>query len=359
MKNKVLRVFFLDVGQGDCTFIIPPGDPSYAILFDCHDRDVAERFVVEHGIKTLSAVVSHLDVDHIRGMPEFLVRFRNRGLCLQEIYLSADRPSNRLKQRVAACELLELAQRWDKEENIPLQIPHRGGTPHFVAQDEKLGWAVKLVLPRFGQIVGMQAHGTDEPNRFSVALRLEYANRAILIGGDVPLSSWERLEQPLLQSDVFRIPHHGGNLEAVSRDWSIEKLYSSANPSTAVASVGTHNQYGHPTDTHVGGLRRGAPNARLLCTQLTRRCHEAPLRVEKEALANAAGVFFPYRQLNSSGRPSVRREVPCAGSILVTVSPNGQFQVLPKANGWHQEFIQNLPERKGGSPRALCLRAWD
>lgn len=48
--SPLLRVFFLDVGQGDCTFIVPPDGEGAPILFDCADAYVAERFVANHGI---------------------------------------------------------------------------------------------------------------------------------------------------------------------------------------------------------------------------------------------------------------------------------------------------------------------
>jgi hypothetical protein len=47
--GEPLRVFFLDVGQGDCTFVVPPVAESAPILFDCADSYVAERFVAAHG----------------------------------------------------------------------------------------------------------------------------------------------------------------------------------------------------------------------------------------------------------------------------------------------------------------------
>jgi beta-lactamase superfamily II metal-dependent hydrolase len=62
----------LDVGQGDCTIVVLPaahGEEPSAIVFDCADAYVAERFVANHAIKRLRAVVaSHLDIDHIRGV---------------------------------------------------------------------------------------------------------------------------------------------------------------------------------------------------------------------------------------------------------------------------------------------------
>lgn len=73
MQGDLLKVFFLDVGQGDCTFVVPPSGESAPILFDCSDAYVAERFVANHDIADLAAVVvSHLDQDHIKGLLPFL-----------------------------------------------------------------------------------------------------------------------------------------------------------------------------------------------------------------------------------------------------------------------------------------------
>jgi len=73
MGKADLSVFFLDVGQGDCTFIVPPEGEGAPILFDCADELVASRFCTDHGITDLQAVVaSHLDIDHVRGMLPFL-----------------------------------------------------------------------------------------------------------------------------------------------------------------------------------------------------------------------------------------------------------------------------------------------
>src|SRR5690606_17966065 len=63
-----LGVYFLDVGQGDCSFILS-GSGEEGVLFDCADSDVAQKFATDKGLRELHAVVvSHLDLDHIRGM---------------------------------------------------------------------------------------------------------------------------------------------------------------------------------------------------------------------------------------------------------------------------------------------------
>lgn len=43
-EGSALSVYFLDVGQGDCTFIVPPEGEGDPIMFDCPDPYVAERY---------------------------------------------------------------------------------------------------------------------------------------------------------------------------------------------------------------------------------------------------------------------------------------------------------------------------
>ena len=56
--EQALGIYFLDVGQGDCTFVVPPAGEGRPILFDCNDAYVALRFVANHGITHLAAVVA-------------------------------------------------------------------------------------------------------------------------------------------------------------------------------------------------------------------------------------------------------------------------------------------------------------
>lgn len=126
--SSPLGVYFLDVGQGDCSFIVPPA--GGAVLFDCNDAYVAERFVADHGINHLAAaVVSHLDVDHIRGVLPFLEGFLARGGKVDEVYLGMDaKPEERLNETCTA--LLDRAIAWERAEARAL-LTH----PRVEAQD--------------------------------------------------------------------------------------------------------------------------------------------------------------------------------------------------------------------------------
>jgi len=67
-----IGVYSLDVGQGDATIIVLP-EGAGAVVFDCHDERVVSQVLRTWGIATIQAfIISHLDIDHIRGALSFL-----------------------------------------------------------------------------------------------------------------------------------------------------------------------------------------------------------------------------------------------------------------------------------------------
>jgi beta-lactamase superfamily II metal-dependent hydrolase len=129
MSEPRVGVYMLDVGQGDCTFVVGPRDAA-PVLFDCPDAYVAERFVKDHGITRLSAAIaSHLDRDHVGGFLPFLHAFRalHGPSSVEAFYVNADKkPDPELRR--AAYALLEQAIEWDRQGEVPLYGSFREGT---------------------------------------------------------------------------------------------------------------------------------------------------------------------------------------------------------------------------------------
>lgn len=328
-----LGVYFLDVGQGDCSFILPPAGAG-AILFDCNDAYVAERFVIDHHITHLSAaVVSHLDVDHIRGMLPFLQGFLARKGRVDTLYLGLDaKPAERLKPICEA--LLDQAFQWADAGELTLCGPFREVEPKLVSRGA--GWTVHVVLPSYGAHLKEIVDG-QQPNRASAVLRVVHGGVAVLIGGDAPLSSWSRLEAKILKAHVFRTPHHGGEIRD-EEGKGYADLYAPVAAELSVVSVGTNNRWEHPDDDHVAAAHR-AGACRVLCTQLTPRCHDRPEERLETGLAQTGEVGYAYRHRVKRSEPL---EVPCAGSIAVTLDGAGGYSVSPARYAWHDRFIATL-----------------
>jgi beta-lactamase superfamily II metal-dependent hydrolase len=88
--NDRLAIYMLDVGQGDSTLILLPGDPVRAVVFDCADEDVLTKVLDDWKVEVIEAfILSHLDQDHIAGALQFLQSFAGE---VRQVYVpSADR----------------------------------------------------------------------------------------------------------------------------------------------------------------------------------------------------------------------------------------------------------------------------
>lgn len=73
MENRpVVRLAFLDVGQGDTNVISLP-ETKEAVIVDCVDANVVMSYLEREGIRKLRGLlVTHLHLDHYGGVVEFL-----------------------------------------------------------------------------------------------------------------------------------------------------------------------------------------------------------------------------------------------------------------------------------------------
>lgn len=349
-----VSVWFLDVGQGDCTFVLPgprgPGAPT--LMFDCNDGYVAERFVVDHDLDNLVVVLSHLDRDHIQGVLPFLKWYLTtwRPTETVPVHVQADREMRgkalkRLRQTLGAL------RRWHEQGRVSLRGAVREDSPRTILEDPTTSaWAVDLLLPHHVQELDMHLKYPDAANRMSAALRARCGPHSLLIGGDVPLVSWETLDT-LPRVAVVRSPHHGGKIDEGGGTLSLEALYQGLGAEVVVHSVGTNNGHSHPRVDHLTASRRGGA-CRVLCTQLTPRCDPRPLTQRASALRNPARVVYPYRHRAAPGSAAHgghrrRRETPCAGSILVELSSSlPAVAVDPLPGDWHDAFVSTLYSAK-------------
>lgn len=336
-EPESVGVYCLDVGQGDCTFVLGP--PDVAVLCDCADAAVAARFVGDHGIQRLEAVViTHLDLDHIQGMLPFLRTFLAGDGTIGTVYVDRDRRLADVRARRAASALLTALLAWEEAGVLALGAPDADGTPKQVAGDTT--WAVEIALPTHAAKLRLDLADHRDANRRSAVLRITRGTTAVLVGGDAPLSSWQNLPSTSLQASAIRAPHHGGDLGRPSPGGlTTRSLYAGIGPKHAIISVGTLNTHEHPSPTHVGDIR--ACGAALRCTQLTPRCDPAPAAFRAAALANVAAVAYPYRHYRGT-RAAPSTEVPCAGSVIVILDASAGVTVEPTAEGWHALFVDGL-----------------
>ena len=207
------EVTFMDVGQGDATFVRAPGGQT--ALIDGGDRndfvDMGRRVVAPYlwanRVSHIDAVfATHADRDHIGGLLYVLDRFSVGALYLGPFRSYAQ----------AELDLVEKAQ----ERGIPV---------HRIARGDRitLGRATVDVLhpPRDWP------EGSSDNDR-SLTLRLSWPGMSALLTGDIEARAEAALVGTECAAAILKVPHHGSDTS------STVPFIRSVNPTYCTVSAG-------------------------------------------------------------------------------------------------------------------------
>lgn len=219
-NERMLKVTFIDVGQGDSTLIEFPDGRN--MLVDCGpeymDFNAGERIVAPFlwykRIKKINTLVmTHQQSDHAGGCPYIIQRFK-----VDEIWVS-DTDWNFEGFNLKNTAVIKLHNKIIKNSN-------------------------KLKITSLNSVV----NNKSDDNNNSVALKIEYNMFAILLTGDIG-NEVEKILPGDLTSTVLKVPHHG------SCTSSSEVFLKSVNPEMAVISAGRRNRFNHPCEKTIRRLR--------------------------------------------------------------------------------------------------------
>lgn len=191
-----LRMTVLDVGHGGAILIEAPSGGT--MLFDCgsmqDDRQGAESVwhcLRERGHSSLDVlVISHADLDHCNNVPALLNGGRIGSVVVHRSFLSFD-------QRIVK-DAVDAAS----QAGTPIRLINAGDVLRL-EQDVQM----RVLHP------GDRPPGEDD-NANSLVIRVEYADRSILLTGDIEGSGFEEMRRLVRgrSHDVVVSPHHGGLL---------------------------------------------------------------------------------------------------------------------------------------------------
>ncbi len=223
-KNSGLIVYFLDVGQADCTLIqLPNGEEVLIDAGNYGDGSYIKNYLENLNVDDIEyLILTHPHEDHIGSAKEIINNFTVEKIYMPDVLAS----SNLYESTMLAIENKDIETIFAKP-----------GLKIINSPDLKL----ELLSPK--------SMYYSELNEYSAVARLEYDNTSFLFTGDAEsVSELEMLGGGFnLDSDVLKVGHHGGRTSS-----SIDFL-KAVTPEYSIISCGEDNSYGHP---HIETLNR-------------------------------------------------------------------------------------------------------
>ena len=226
-----LVMHFIDVGQGDCTFIAANG---VTMLVDCGENEVSdkvEEYLRELGVGRLDYVIAtHPHSDHMGGMYHIIDVFDVGEVLVPHI------PDEQIPTTMFYERFLDSCA----AKNVPIKEVYAG-------QVLDIGSAKAEILAPDGSTY-------EDMNNYSIAFMLTHGKNRCLFTGDAEAES----EAAMIQSGklkkvmLYKAGHHG------SSNSSTEEFVDIIRPQVSIISCGIENPYGHPADSTVKRLRRFA-----------------------------------------------------------------------------------------------------
>ncbi len=220
-QNHLLKVEFLDIGQGDSIYIEAPNGAQLLIDGGRGSKVLgALSSVMPHGDKTIDVVIgTHPDADHIGGLNNILDSY-TVGKFIESGGVSNSQIYKKLEDKI-------------KEKDIPHMYGRAG---------------MRIVLDKVHNVYFDILYPDRDvtyldTNSGSIVGKLVYGNTSVMLTADSTISKELYLvnkNKDILKTDVLKLGHHG------SRTSSSVEYLKSASPSVAIISAGLNNQYGHP-----------------------------------------------------------------------------------------------------------------
>ncbi|KKS13848.1 MAG: internalization-related competence protein ComEC/Rec2 protein [Candidatus Yanofskybacteria bacterium GW2011_GWA1_41_6] len=219
-KDGLLRMYFLDVGQGDAIFIEAPNGNQILIDGGPDNKVIQELAKVmpfyDHDIDMV--IATHPHADHIAGLIEVLERYNVKNvLQAKEDYNSPVVPAWRDAVK---------NEKTNEIEAIAGKIIELGN-----------GVVLKIIYPE----ESLEGQTVKNPNNSSVVMMLDYKETEILLVGDIEAKVEKELLDDDIDADILKVGHHGSKTSTTAN--FLERI----SPQVAFVEVGSKNKFGHPS----------------------------------------------------------------------------------------------------------------
>lgn len=276
------RIHFIDVGQGDATFIELPDGKTMLIDggLEKYGRDVV-KYIKNLGYTKIDYLVAtHADEDHIGGLirvlekldVETIYRPFTISTCVSktgftdELFTLFEEDLNSYATCADEVYAKFLKAAYDEKINgVPSKIKVCTDKENILSSDSTHPFMIRFFLPFAGAEFatdriekGYTTEYVAESNDSSALILLAMEQTSYLFAGDVTETKERKLIESLTTSEklelasvtLLKVAHHG------SASSTCDEFLSMVNPSHSVISVGEGNRYGLPSDTIITKLER-------------------------------------------------------------------------------------------------------
>lgn len=237
--DENMYIHFVDVGQGDCTFIQTRNNKK--ILIDGGGNEIGEDYVGENIVlpyllnrrsKVIDYIfISHFDSDHCQGLLYVMQNIKVKNVII----------SKQFEYNENYKKFLKIA----KQEKINIKIANKGDKIYI---EKNLYFEV--LWPD-----ALEPISDNKINNNSLVCKMVYKKFSMLFTGDIEKIAEEKIietyknETNKLKATIIKIPHHGSKTSS-TMDF-IEKV----KPQEALIGVGKKNKFGHPAITTIQTLQ--------------------------------------------------------------------------------------------------------
>lgn len=250
-NNDLLKVHYLDVGQGDSIFIELPNNETMLI-------DAAESYQSENIINYLKnlnyqkidyVIGTHPHTDHIGGLKDIINTFE-----IGKIYMP---------KVVSTTKTYESLLMAIKDKNLKINTA-KAGTSIIDTNTLK----INILAPNNSIYT--------ELNNYSVVTKITYGTTKFLFMGDAEKLSENEIKENVT-ADVIKIGHHGSNTSS-SIDF-IKKV----NAKYGIISVGLNNKYNLPKEETITNWENSGTKIYLTSTNGTIRASSDGTNIKIES----------------------------------------------------------------------------
>jgi DNA internalization competence protein ComEC/Rec2-like protein len=227
-----LRIFFIDVGQGDSTLIITPDKKTVLIdgggsdSFDVGEKVLLPYLLDRRILKVDYVLISHFDTDHCGGILTIMEKVKVKNIIISE---QAEHSEN-----------YERFKKLMIHKKIRLIEVKKGDKIKIGRYSE-----FKILFPTSRLL-------SENPlNNNSIVAQFNYNNFKMLFTGDIEKLAEQQIlktEKAEIRADILKVAHHG------SKTSSIPEFIKAVRPKIALIGVGKNNTFGHPNQQTIKNL---------------------------------------------------------------------------------------------------------